>query len=73
MLDKAIELMASYNVIIRDVLQRGLPLIGSQAVTCDFTDDDGCEYRYFVALDDNGNSRPVHLDTNVGMLREDKL
>ena len=64
--------MASYNVIIRDVLQRALSLTGSQAVTCDFTDDDGCEYRYFVALDDNGNSRPVHLDTNVGMSRDEK-
>jgi protocadherin alpha len=38
---------------------------GNQATTCDFTDENGCEYRYFVALDPNGVPLPLEVDQNV--------
>ena len=46
--------MMSYNVIT-----------GSRAIPCDFMSGD-CEYRYYVALDDEGNPLPIHFDDDSG-------
>ena len=38
---------------------------GFEAVTCEFTDEN-CEYRYYVAVDDDGTLQTVFVDDNEG-------
>ena len=38
---------------------------GFEAVTCEFTDEN-CEYRYYVAVDDDGTLQTVFVDDNSG-------
>lgn len=45
-------------------------ITGSRAIPCDFTSGD-CEYRYYVALDDEGNPLPIHFDDDSG--KENRL
>ena len=41
------------------------PITGFEAVTCEFTDEN-CEYRYYVAVDDEGQLQTVFVDENSG-------
>ena len=40
-------------------------LAGFEAVTCEFTTEN-CEYRYYVAVDDDGVLQTVFVDENYG-------
>lgn len=42
-----------------------LLVAGFEAVTCEFTDEN-CEYRYYVAVDDEGRVQTVFVDENPG-------
>ena len=64
--DVSINGITSQTCFMCFVMMGVVCLLGNEAITCDFTDDDGCEYRYFVALDNDGNTQPVNVNDQRG-------